>query len=74
MLGCLCYYFLPELHTLRIPQKNETVNGMFTLYKVILRRVDLMDGDTSLKTYLKKKNKNNGNDKGNQKLINLNCN
>ena len=55
--------------------ENEAVNGMFTLYKVILIRVDVMDGDTNLKTYnLRKKNKNNGNDKRNQKLINLNCN
>ena len=41
MLGCLSYYFVPELHTLKIPQENETVNGMFTLYKIILIRVDL---------------------------------
>ena len=45
---------------------------MFTLYKVILTKVDLMDGDTNLKTYNLKKN--NGNDKGNKQLINLNCN
>ena len=74
MLGCLSYYFLTGLHSLRIPKKM-TVNSMFTLYKVIVTKVDLMDGDTNLKTYnLKKKNKNNGNDKGNQQLINLNCN
>ena len=47
---------------------------MFTLYKVILIRVDSMDGDTNLKTSnLRKKGKNSGNDKGNQKLTNLNC-
>ena len=40
MLVCLSYYFLAELLTLRIPQQNETVNGMFTLYKVVLIRVD----------------------------------
>ena len=73
-MGCLSS-FLAELYTLRIPQKIETVYGMFTLYKVILKRIDLIDGDTNLKTCnIKKKNKNNGNDKVNQKLINLNCN
>ena len=30
------YYFPPELHTVRIPQQNETVNGMFALNKIIL--------------------------------------
>ena len=28
-------YFLTELHTVRIPHQGETVNGMFTLYKII---------------------------------------
>ena len=33
-----------------------------------------MDGDTNLKTYnLQIKTKNNGNDKGNKKLTNLDC-
>ena len=41
MLGCLSYYFLAEFNILRIPQQNETVNGMFTLYKVILIKVVL---------------------------------
>ena len=28
-------YFLTELHTVRIPHQGETLNGMFTLYKII---------------------------------------
>ena len=58
MLGCLSYYFLAELHTLRTPEQNETVNGMFTLYKVIFNNSwfvkqtgywILMDGDMNNK-------------------------
>ena len=41
ILRCLSYCFLAENHTLKIPQQKETVVGMFTLYKVILMRVEL---------------------------------
>ena len=41
ILGCLSYCFLAEDHTLKIPQQKETVIDMFTLYKVILIRVEL---------------------------------
>ena len=41
ILDCLSYCFLAEYHHLRIPQQKETVIGMFTLYKVIIIRVDL---------------------------------
>ena len=58
MLGCLSYYFLAELHTLKTPEQNETVNGMFALYKVIFNNSwfvkqtgywILMDGDMNNK-------------------------
>ena len=58
MLGCLSYYFLAELHTLRTPEQNETVNDMFTFYKVIFNNSwfvkqtgywILMDGDMNNK-------------------------
>lgn len=30
------YYFLAKLHTVRIPHQNETENGKFILYTIIL--------------------------------------
>ena len=39
ILGCLSYCFLAEYHTPRIPQ--QTVIGIFALYKVLLIRVGL---------------------------------
>ena len=41
ILGCLSFCLFNEYHTLRIPQQEETVIGMFALSKVILNRVDL---------------------------------
>ena len=34
------YYFLAEIHNVRIPQQNEKVNGMFALYQILLIEVN----------------------------------
>ena len=40
-VGLLKSYLLAKLHTVRIPQQDKTVNGMFTLYKIILIEINL---------------------------------
>ena len=47
---------------------------MFTLYKFILIRFDGWRYKSKNMQLIKKKNKNNGNEKGNNKPLNLNCN